>query len=293
MRGAPSDLADRTHVSVAASAPGENAVTSYRSIAELGRHDLLFDLTETARSRWISVVNQANLKVGFVRSNFGFLLSRFIYDVLVPRTDHKFEAETFLDQLLVFGVNSDWPPDFGIERASETGKNPVVLYFPTASHREKCWDAGLFSQLLGSLSTEFRHGRHVVLAGIQKWEQKMAADIANPWLNSSNVEMRSAGPGDLDLIRDASLLISGDTGLRNYAIAAGTPTLGIFWLAPPYRYQPRFGDHRVVFSPDGSVPSLQQVLEVARKMLEGLVTKPSGQTATSNLAAGKPARRLS
>jgi ADP-heptose:LPS heptosyltransferase len=276
--GAPSDLADRTHISVAASAPGENALTAYRSFLALGAHDILFDLTETARSRWISQLNSALVKVGFSRANAGLLLSRFIYDILVPRTEYKFEAETFLDQLQVFGWSTDGQADFGF--GAKALPEPIVAYFPTASNRVKCWPAERFSQLLGALSGEFRNLRHVVLSGKDTWEKEVAHAVAGPYLAAGNVEVASPPPGDLGLLQRATLVISNDTGIRNYAVAFGTPTLGIFFNTLPFRYRPDFGFHRVVFEAEGRIPSLDQVLQPAREML----TAPAGNLRTPSPA---------
>jgi ADP-heptose:LPS heptosyltransferase len=265
--GAPSDLAERTHVSVAASAPGESALTSYRSFAALGRHDILFDLTQSARSRWIAVLNPARLKVGFARPDMTLPLSRSIYDILVPRTDYKFEAETFLDQLAVLGCSPAWPPEFAIDRIPRGDGPPIVLYFPTASTPEKCWNVDGFIRLLAILSSEFRRFRHVVLGGIAEWERRIVDDIAAHSDACPDVEFRQGGPESFDLIRTAALMISNDTGMRNYAIAAGTPTLGIFFRSIPFRYHPRFGLHRVVFDPGGSMPAFETVLGESRRLL--------------------------
>ncbi|MCK4830921.1 lipopolysaccharide heptosyltransferase family protein, partial [bacterium] len=76
-----------------------------------------------------------------------------------------------------------------------------------------------------------------------------------------------------DFLGNAVLLVSNDTGIRNAAIATETPTVGIFFSAVVFRYWPRGGIHEVVFHHDFSVPSVDEVFDVAVKHIENVSCK--------------------
>ena len=128
-RGAPLDLVDDVHLT----RRGLSWPQSLRNYRELGEHDLVFDLTATARSRWLLLLNRAGLKVGLAGSRMDGLLC----DIIVPRNGFKYEAESFLDLLQAVGLPVAWPPDFGPRARRDRSRRPYVLYFVTASTPEQ------------------------------------------------------------------------------------------------------------------------------------------------------------
>ncbi len=72
------------------------------------------------------------------------------------------------------------------------------------------------------------------------------------------------------LIRQASLVIANDTGVRNLAIAMGTPTLGIFPVSFVYTYLPRGGLHDVVHDVMDGQPSVDRVYAAALRIMEAI-----------------------
>lgn len=260
-RGAPTDLADAVHV-VERGLPWRRALRNYR---ELGRHDIIFDLTATARSRWLVLLNRPGLAVGLAGSR----LDERLYDVVVPRTGFKYEAESFLDLLQAVGLPVDWPPDFAIAPPPRPQPGRFVLYFVTASSPGKSWPVERFDALARELAAAAPGLDHVMMAGLADWEREVAARLGTGLAGTPRV--RIAAP-DEDLAAwcaNAELVVSNDTGARNLAIAAGTPTVGLFFDTPPFRYLPRFGRHEAVFAPGRALPEVGAVRDAALRLLGG------------------------
>ena len=260
-RGAPLDLVDGVHLT-RRGLPAREALRNYR---ELGAHDLVFDLTATARSRWLLLLNRARLKVGFAGSRLDGLLC----DVVVPRNGFKYEAESFLDLLQALGLPVAWPPDFALAVPPRPQPAPYVLYFVTASTPQKSWPAERFATLIAALAAALPTREHIVMAGLAEWEREIAARMVAAL--AAVPRARVAEPED-DLpawAAAADLLVANDTGARNLAIAAGTPTVGLFFDTPPFRYLPRFGRHEAVFCPGRALPEVGDVTAAALRLLQG------------------------
>ena len=268
LNGIPHDLIDRLHVCVGKDQRPVSFRRKLQSYKELGPQDLLFDITTLNASFWITRVTPAKLKIGFQHR----FHHRFLYDVAVPRSDYKLEAETFLEQLYTLGLKYDWPLDFGYPPSQGSPGRPFLLYFPTASEASKCWPANHFADLLRQLAETVPELDHLVMFGLQEWEQNVGEEIVKPLAGVNNVRpiRRALWEETQNLVHDARLVISNDTGIRNLAIAMGSPTLGIFTATMPFRYLPRFGRHEVLYDPMGGTPTVEAAFEGAMNLLRGM-----------------------
>lgn len=267
LNGIPEDLIDRLHVGFGKKERGKSLPETLRNYKSLGAHDLLFDLTSNARSLWVTRLNPARVKIGFIPSGGHRRFFKLIYDVAAPRTEYKFEAETFLDQLNVLGLQHRWPLRFDLPVQERSIPEKYILYFPGASDPYKCWPAEHFTGLIGQMLERFGERRHVVLGGVQEWEKQRAREVAAPFRNNEKVVFREGGETAFALVAHAECFIGNDTGIRNYAVAAGVPTVGIFFSTLPFRYLPRFGKHRAVFELEGGAPAVEKVYRAALEIL--------------------------
>ena len=241
MSGIPEDLVDHVHI-----AKGNEKHYSFRetlkSYKELGEQDVLFDISATSRSFWITKLTPAKLKVGFIHRG----LHKFLYDIAVPRAHYRFEAESFMEQMHVIGIDFEWPLRFDMPKPESVREKPYVLYFATASVASKCWPAESFSELINNMCVELPDYEHLLLTGLARWEQNVARKIANE-VKQSNFSLVPGGPDTFSLVANADILVANDTSIRNMAIAYHTPTVGIF---PPsftaFGYRPLFGHHKSV-----------------------------------------------
>jgi len=252
---------DDVHI-VPGSKEGKSWLATYRTYRELGAQDLLFDLTASTRSIIISRLTPARFKLGYQYRS----IHKWVYDMAIPRSCFRFEAETFLEQLHPFGISFDMPLRFDLPVTARPSE-PTIVYFPTASHPEKAWPAAHFITLIDDMAKRYPADMHVILAGLADWEQQQAAAILAGVGERPNVNLLPAGPDDDAFIKSARLLVANDTGMRHLGIALGTPTVGIFFSAPPFRYWPRWGHHQVAWQPDGGVPTPDQVAEAITRAL--------------------------
>jgi ADP-heptose:LPS heptosyltransferase len=269
--GVPSDLVDSIHVLHGTDQPGVGLGARLARARELGSADILFDLADTTRSRYLTWLSNAKVKIGFP---YRWYLRNLLFDAAVFRSDFVFEAEVMLDTLKIIGANPKYPPQFNwpkiSQRASGDFQVKRIVYFPFASVQSKCWPKEHFSELIGALAAELPDYCHVILAGIGKDEDPTYfSNMAN---THQNVELQSASNLEftIQFLAYSHLLVSNDTGVRNLAISVDTPTLGIFFSTVPHRYWPRGnGRHEAVFLSEGEVPPVDRVAAEARRLLRG------------------------
>jgi len=261
-RGIPDDLVDRVFIT-----PGKNKKSGLWSkmqeFRQLGKQDLIFDLTNSTPSFLITLLNHAGFKIGFQHR----FIHKLVYDVAIPRAEFRFEAETFLEQLNILGLQYELPLRYAFPVTALHRPKPYVIYFPTASARNKSWPIENFIELIDQMAVRFPDLDHILLSGLADWEIELAKHAASALSQHSNVIKLAAGKEDAALIKGARALVANDTGIRHLAIAVETPTVGIFFHATPFGYWPRFGQHEVVFEIDGRIPSVDSAKQALCRIL--------------------------
>jgi ADP-heptose:LPS heptosyltransferase len=269
--GAPTDLVDAVHVVHGSDQKQVSARERMAQAKALGPVDLLFDLADTTRSRYLCLLAQAQARIGFP---YRWYLRNLLLEAAVPRSDYAFEAVNMLDALMLLGANPRFPLDYGwptslVGTGPDPAAPPCVVYFPFASVDSKCWPAAEYQALIALAAAQAPQVSHCVLAGVGAHEQLVSYQpLADRF---SNVVLQPSLPLDetIRLLRRSALVVSNDTGVRNLAMALGTPTLGIFFSTVPYRYWPREGGHQAVFRADGQVPSVADVWARLGQAMDG------------------------
>lgn len=265
MSGIPEDLVDRVHIAKGNEQRYSFSET-YKSYKELGAQDLLFDISATSRSFWLTKITPATLKIGFVHRG----LHRLLYDIAIPRAHYRFEAESFMEQMHVIGLDFEWPLRFDLPKPEPVRTKPYVLYFPTASVASKCWPAENFSELINNMCQQLPDYEHLLLSGLAEWEQETAKNIATT-IKQTNFLLVPGGPETFSLVANAHILVANDTSIRNMAIAYYTPTVGIF---PPsftaFGYRPLFGPHASVTANESGPAPLRAVSNAILRVHEKL-----------------------
>ena len=262
-RGLPEDLVDRVHI-VPSRKDGKGHWHTLSEYKRLGPHDLLFDLTGSTPSFAISLLNRAKFKIGFQHRG----IHKWVYDVAIPRAEFRFEAETFLEQLNLLGIQAELPLDYGLQIKPIVRDKPYLIYFPTASTPSKCWPIDHYVNLVASLAGQYPEYDHILLQGLSDWEKSLVNRASDQLSQYQNVSALEAGPDDARLLKGASLLIANDTGIRHLGLAVGIPTVGIFFHTTPFGYWPRYGQHEVVFNAEGNPPTVEQVNNAVQRILE-------------------------
>jgi len=265
--GAPTDLVDRVHVAAGRGQPQLALRAQIAKARELGPHDILFDFAATTRSYWLCALTRAWLKIGFP---YRHRLGRMLYDITILRSDFRFEAEILLDALNLLGCKTESPVRYGLPEPPAQRNRPYIVYFPGASTTTKQWPAENFVQLIARIAQAYPGIEHLVLEGIAPLDS--VRPIVGPLQGLANVSAQGTRelPEAVSLLKGALLVVSNDTGIRNLAIAAETPTVGIFFSTVPFRYWPRAESHDVVFTPDGTVPGVTEVAAAVERAITRL-----------------------
>ena len=265
-RGVPEDLIDRLHIMEVNDKNKKSITNILHSAKDFGYHDLIFDLATTSRSLWLCKLNKAKLKIGFP---YRVIYRYLIYDISVPRSDVNFEVDDMLNLLKPFGIKIGYPLKFSVPGKPIIRERPYILYFTSASTPTKCWPQKSFTELIRLLSTTYGEHDHLILRGIEDWES--VNQIMNNLNTASNVftlDSVSSVEEVTSYVKGATLVVSNDTSIRNLAIVCGVPSVGIFFLTPPYRYLPQHPIHLAVYNYDGSIPPANQVLDAVNKLLQ-------------------------
>lgn len=257
--GMPSDLADSVHIMHGADKKSEIKFSEKLSnIKELPEQDIIFDLAATNRSYWMTALSKATLKVGFP---YRSILNRLLYDVGVFRSDFSSEIEAMLDMLRILGHNPEYPLNFAYPNNKEH-KNitaPFIIYFNGASQESKMYPIAEQAELLAKAVQALPDYQHIFLEGLnskEKGESLRDLEKYNNFSIQPSVDLKNI----TQLLAEATLVVSTDTGIRNMAIATHTPTVGIFYSTVPFRYTPSYEYHHIVMNADASLPSPDQVL---------------------------------
>ncbi len=269
-RGAPLDLVDRVHEVYGNDRRDVKLKDQIAKAKELGPHDLVFDLAATSRSFWLCLLTKAKLKIGFP---YHAIQKYIYYDVTIPRTDLQFEAENMLGMLNALGHDTLYPPVFDMPVSATKRDRSYMVYFPSASTKEKCWPDDHFAALVSKMAQRYPGHEHIVLEGIADWESIDSIMAAQQGM--SNVTGLKLDDFDetVSLVKGASLLVGNCTGIRNIALACETPTVGIFFMTPVFRYWPRYHHHEAAFTPDGKVPDVELVYEKCCKVVDAVAAK--------------------
>ncbi|WP_162899951.1 glycosyltransferase family 9 protein [Halomonas sp. JS92-SW72] len=257
----PEDLVDEVFVQETRGSLAEQ----WRSLRAIEPVDILFDLADTSRSRVLTLMAPAAIKLGFpYRGVFNHLL----YDVGLRRSNYHYEAEVLLDFLKVMGHKPRYPLDFAMPLHRPTEAPRVIAYFPFASQAEKSLPLDGWGQLIDQAAQAFPTYRHVLLEGHKAEESgDFLAEVAARHANVAvqpRMSLEALGPW----MAGVSALVCGDTGVRNLALATHTPTLGIFFQTLPYRYWPRYEScHEAVFLRSGEVPGSTDILQGLEELL--------------------------
>lgn len=126
---------------------------------------------------------------------------------------------------------------------SAIGDRPFALINPGAAWPNKQWPPDRFGEVAAFLR-EVRGLPSVVLWGPN--EEGLARAVAGASNGSARVAPATSIADLLALARQASLIVSGDTGPLHIAAAAGTPTVAIFGPTNPARNGPWSADDVVV-----------------------------------------------
>lgn len=159
------------------------------------------------------------------------------------------------DERMVIGVSEEAHEEaqqFLRARADHDSSRPLALLHPGTSQQTKCWPTEHYAAVAAALSEKFT----VVITGSPK-ERGLAEDIVAALPPGVAAPRIAAGAFSdirptVALIKQASIVVTGDTSALHIASALGTPLVGIYGSTRPRDNVPQFGPRVLLF--DDSVP---------------------------------------
>jgi len=270
--GMPEDLVDDIHIIDKKQKNNPSKSTSffqrYKQIKELQEQDVMFDFTDSSLTLMLTIFSKSKLKIGYPYRSF----RRWFYDISVLRSDFTLETDSMMHQLNILGANTQYPLDYAYPRYEKDTEHPYIIYFAGASMQNRCWPEDKFSALILRLREEFPGYKHVILKGIRPEEQFNS--IYEPLKEYDDVIHQESMPLDevMPFLAKSSLVVAGDTGIRNMAISMEAPTLGVMWAhgIAAIRYLPKNIKHTVVFNENFEIPSVNEVEQGCTALLNRL-----------------------
>lgn len=269
--GVPDDLIDYTHIINKKNKNGKKTtfLERYKEIKKLPQQDIIFDLTDNSLSLITILVNRPKLKIGYSYR----WIRRFFYDISTLRSDFVFETMSMNHQINILGAyTKSYPLEYRLSDKKRKKREPYIVYFAGASIPEKCWGEENFIELLKLMIEKYPNYKHIVLKGIKDDED--FNNIYQPFKNDDRVIHQNTLELSkvYDYLAEASLVIVGDTGLRNMAIGTHTPTIGLMFAfgVSAIRYLPQTKEHEVVYNLDYSRPSPQKVYKTTVELMDRL-----------------------
>ena len=276
MYGMPDDLVDNIHIIDKMSKKDKSKKSTFferlKQVKELPHHDILFDLTDSSLTLLMVIFANVDIKIGYSYR----ALRRLFYDLSTLRSDFVLETQSMLHQLNIIGANTKhYPLNYQLSTFKRDIKNPYIIYFAGASIKARCWGDNNFTDLISKMLIKYPNYKHVILKGIKDDEQ--FDDIYKPFINVDNVLHQDSLPikNIYDYLAQASLVVVGDTGIRNMAIASNTPTIGLIFAegVSPQKYLPKTKEHKVVFNTNYLKPSVDDVFNSTDTLLKNLYEK--------------------
>ena len=127
---------------------------------------------------------------------------------------------------------------------ADRGLGPFAVLNPGASWPTKLWLPERFAQVAQALWNHHRLPSVVVWAGAA--ERTMAESIVRLAGDSTTVAPETSLTELAELLRRSNLMVSSDTGPLHLAVAAGTPTVGLYGPTRPEVCGPFGPAHRAV-----------------------------------------------
>jgi len=210
----------------------------------LGRYDAALDFQGLMKSAVLARASGARRVAGFSIWHLREKTARPFYSETGSARDAgEHVISKNLSLLRVVGVETD-RAEFPLARTDAAavgavrrtvGPGRFALMNPGAAWANKRWPASRFADVAVFLR-EVRGVRSVVLWG--PGEQALAREIAGASGGAAVEAPPTRVPDILALAREASLMLSGDTGPLHVAAAAGTPIVAIMGPTSPRRNGP-------------------------------------------------------
>ena len=208
------------------------------------RYDVALDLQGLIKSAVWARLSGAGRVMGFHRDHVREMQASALYteEVVPPPDVHVIHKNLALAAALGATTSTVDLPLHPIAATSTLdaiaragGRRRYVVLNPGAAWPNKRWPADRFGELAASLAS--RHG----LGSIVTWgpsEYELAASVSRSSGGAAHLAPPTSIADLAVLLRDAALVIAGDTGPLHIAAAVGAPVVGLYGPTWPERNGP-------------------------------------------------------
>ncbi len=204
--------------------------------------DLALDVTGNDRSAFLTLLSGAKQRVTYRRKKAG--LKRFSYNACCeagPRDLHTIDFHLAL--LKAAGQDSTFQ-GWSMKPIPSNSATPYIVLHPGSARKEKYWLAERWAGLADWLAARFSH-RLILTCGTDPWELSHAQTI----LKQTKAPLEQSQPPlstYIELIAQASLVISVDTVATHLAAAYERPQVVLYGPINPYHWRPRHENARII-----------------------------------------------
>lgn len=246
-------LAERRNAGVLALCRIHIKVFRYDRLRELVevfrcRYDLVIDTEQWHRlSAVIARLIRSDRKIGFATNE---RVRLFTDSVDYSHDDYEVLSFLRLLQPLLLDIGNAYPNPFlhlpcGVKSADELiggSSGAYVVLFPGASIVERRWGEKRFAQLAERIVAT---GCAVVIVG-GKDDASVAEQLQLRVPAVINLVGKTSLSETASLLRDAAVLVSGDSGVLHIAVGLGTPTVSLFGPGIARKWAPGGSRHVVI-----------------------------------------------
>ena len=205
-------------------------------------YDLIIDTEQWHRlSAVLSYFINGSIKIGFGTNERSLL-----FDCSVPYSQNRYELDSFLELLKPLAISAEkrtYIPFLSLSCSlNPFGKDAFVAIFPGASIPERVWPQERFKKV-GQWLNKLGFGVAVV-GGAQ--DIALGEAIVNGLRKGYNLAGKCSLEDTAGLLKEASLLISSDSGIMHLAVAVGTPVVALFGPGIENKWAPRDGKSMVL-----------------------------------------------
>ncbi|UCG46981.1 MAG: glycosyltransferase family 9 protein [Phycisphaerales bacterium] len=222
------------------------ALISLISRLRRARFDLLFDfqgLFRTASLAWLSACPK----------RFGMAHARefahLFYSQKVPREPHRIHlVDYYLDIIRAAGAAA-LEAEFilphnpaaadsvaALLRADDVAPDSYAVLVPGSAHSDKCWPVERFAALAARIASDFSLA--IVATGTKAESHNVEKLAGLAPVPVANLAGRTSLAELIELMRNARLVVTNDTGPGHIAAALGVPMVMIFGRSNPARVAP-------------------------------------------------------
>jgi heptosyltransferase I len=216
-----------------------------RSNLAARRFDVLLHMHASFRANLLSTLVNAPVKVGFDRARARDLQWLFTNRQIEPRRrEHVLDSFWgFTEKLGISERRLEWniplpPAAVAYARQVIPDSQPTLLISPCSSHALRNWRPEYYARVADHAAQRWKM-RVVLCGGPTQIEREMGDRIRQIAADSPIDQIgRDTLPQMLALLREATLLLTPDSGPAHMAAAVGTPVIGLYAPTNPARSGP-------------------------------------------------------